>query len=321
MCVMRVTAGRKKQLSVDAHEGVPTIEMLVRRLPMPRLLFPSLVMVIVAWPFLALAMDCQRSAADYERAKAAGDPQRSIAWLQRSIAACPNFNAWYMLGRQYAASGRLDPAARAFSQARAVAATPRTEALALGRHGEVLYQAGRGPQALRALELAYQFHPPPAPDWPAVAPRNARIQSYQTIMAAADIASFLDPDDAIGTSGRFSVRPAVNLPVHFAFDRADLNAHGSRQVTELGRALSGANMRQAAFVLVGHTDKRGSRTYNQMLSERRARTVKMALERRFPTLIGKLKATGRGETQLLYDGDDETDHMLNRRVKITLIRY
>jgi outer membrane protein OmpA-like peptidoglycan-associated protein len=80
-------------------------------------------------------------------------------------------------------------------------------------------------------------------------------------------------------------------------------------------------MRQAAFVLVGHTDKRGSRTYNQMLSERRARTVKMALERRFPTLIGKLKATGRGETQLLYDGDDETDHMLNRRVKITLIRY
>jgi outer membrane protein OmpA-like peptidoglycan-associated protein len=45
----------------------------------------------------------------------------------------------------------------------------------------------------------------------------------------------------------------------------------------------------------------------------------MELEQQFPSLIGQLKATGRGETQLLYDGDDETDHMLNRRVKVTLI--
>ena len=111
----------------------------------------------------------------------------------------------------------------------------------------------------------------------------------------------------------------MNLPVHFEFDRADLNARGSRQVLELGRALSGPNMRQAAFLLVGHTDKRGSRAYNQVLSERRAHTVKMELERQFPALIGKLQATGRGEAQLLYDGNDETDHMLNRRVKITLI--
>ena len=107
--------------------------------------------------------------------------------------------------------------------------------------------------------------------------------------------------------------------MHFEFDRADLNASGSRQVLELGRALSEEKMRPATFLLVGHTDKRGSRAYNQMLSERRARTVKIELERRFPILIGRLKATGRGETQLLYDGDDATDHMLNRRVKITLM--
>ncbi|MDJ0885476.1 MAG: OmpA family protein [Desulfobacterales bacterium] len=140
-------------------------------------------------------------------------------------------------------------------------------------------------------------------------------------MAAADIVAWLDPGDAIGTNGRFSVRPAVNLPVHFEFDRADLNARGSRQVLELGRALSKTTMRQAAFLLVGHTDKRGSRAYNQILSERRAETVKTELERRFPSLIGKLQAAGRGETQLLYDGDDKTDHLLNRRVKITLISH
>ncbi len=286
---------------------------------MRRLLFTVLLMTAAIWPGFLPAMDCRSSADYYERAKAASDRQQAVEWLQRSIAACPNFNAGYMLGRLYTEEGRLDAAVQAFSKARAAAGTPRTEALALGRQGEVLSQAGQRHQALRALELAHQFHPPPAPDWLATALRKARLQSYREIMAAADIASLLNPGDAIGRNGRFAVRPAVNLPVHFEFDRAELNARGSRQVIELGRALSGPKMRQASFLLVGHTDKRGSRAYNQVLSERRAYTVKTELERRFPTLIGKLKATGRGETQLLYDGDDETDHMLNRRVKITLV--
>ena len=77
--------------------------------------------------------------------------------------------------------------------------------------------------------------------------------------------------------------------------------------------------RQWSFLLVVHTDKRGTKKYNQFLSEKRANTVRIELERQFPSLLGKLEAKGRGETDLLYDGDDETDHMLNRRVKVTLI--
>ena len=309
---------RKKKTPLT-EDGFPALAKVLRRLRVKGLFFPGLLVMVAAWSGLASAMDCRRSADDYERAKSAGDRQERIQWLQRSIEACPNFNAWYMLGRLYSKMGRLEQAAHAFAQARAVAGAPQAEALALGRQGEVLAQAGQRHQALRALELADQFHPPPAPDWLTASLRSARIQSHREIMAAAEIAAFLNPGDAIGKNSRFSVRPAVNLPVHFEFDRADLNASGSRQVLELGRALSGANMRPASFLLVGHTDKRGSRAYNQVLSERRALTVKIELERRFPVLVGKLKATGRGETQLLYDGDDETDHLLNRRVKITLI--
>ena len=286
---------------------------------MKRLLFSGAVMMMVAWSGPALAMDCRQGAAAYERAKTADNPQQAIEWLQRSIAACPNFNAWYMLGRLYGDQGRFDPATHAFAQARAVAPTTQLEALALGRQGEILFQAGQRAEALRALEMAYRFHPPPAPDWLEASLREVRIQSHREIMAAHDIASLLTPNEDVGRNGRFAVRPAVNLPVHFEFDRADLNATGRRQVLELGRALSGAKMRPASFLLVGHTDKRGSRAYNQHLSERRAQTVKNELERQFPTLIGKLQATGRGETQLLYDGDDADDHMLNRRVKVSII--
>lgn len=309
----------KKDKTPVAKDGFPALAKVLRPIRVKGIFFSGVLMMVAAWSGLASAMDCRRSAEDYERAKSAGDRHERIQWLQRSIAACPNFNAWYMLGRLYSKKGRLDQAAHAFTQARAVAGTPRAEALALGRQGEVLMRTGQQHQALRTLVLADQFHPPPPPDWLAVALRSARIQSHREIMAAAEIAAFLYPRDDGGKNGRFSVRPAVNLPVHFEFDRADLDSSGSRQVLELGRALTGADMHPASFLLVGHTDKRGSRAYNQILSERRALTVKMELERRFPALVGKLKATGRGETQLLYDGDDETDHMLNRRVKITLI--
>ena len=285
---------------------------------MKRILFPVVLMMVAIWTGRAPAMDCRLGAAEYERAKAASDRQQGIEWLQRSVAACPNFNAWYMLGRLYAEDGQLDPAAHAFAQARTVATTTQLEALALGRQGEIFFQADRQPEALRALEVAHRIHPPSVPDWLEASLRKARLQSHREVMAAADIASLLDPGDQ---SGRFAVRPTVNLPVHFKFDRADLSATGSRQVMELGRALSAAKIGPGSFLLVGHTDKRGPRVYNQLLSERRAETVKIELERRFPTLIGKLEAAGRGETQLLYDGDDDTDHMLNRRVKITLIPH
>lgn len=264
-------------------------------------------------------MDCYRGEDYYNRAKSAANQQKSIEWLQRSAAVCPNFNAWYMLGRLYSRLDQHNKALYAFTQAGAVAASNRSEALALGRQGEILSQNGQLLLALRMLEMAHRFHPAPKPEWLEAALRNARIQSFRNVIAAADIAAVFDAGLYTSKNGRFIVRPTVNLPVHFDFNRADLNSAGKQQVIELGRALSRTRTRQSSFLLVGHTDKRGTRTYNQILSEKRANTVKIELERRFPSLIGQLKATGRGESQLLYDGDDETDHLLNRRVKVSLI--
>ena len=286
---------------------------------MKRFVFFGVPVIIAIWCELSPAADCRLGADYYYRARSAASQQQRIEWLQRSTAVCPNFNAWYMLGLLFKGQGQFDQAVNAFTQAGAIAGSPQAEALALGRKGEILSRTGHLPQALRELELAKQVHPPPAPVWLDTALRDARIQSFQSVMAAADIASFLDAGLYVSKNGRFTVRPTVNLPVHFDFDRADLNAAGNRQVLELGRALSRAKMRQSSFLLVGHTDKRGSGTYNQILSEKRASTVKTKLEQLFPSLAGQLKATGRGETQLLYDGDDDTDHRLNRRVKVTLI--
>jgi outer membrane protein OmpA-like peptidoglycan-associated protein len=267
----------------------------------------------------SLAMNCRLGADYYYRAKAETDPQRTIDWLHRSVRVCPNYNAWYMLGLIYRQQEQFDPAIASFSRARDQAVSSKNEALALARQGELLARVGQLPRALRTLELAQRFHPEPTPEWLEDSLKNTRIQTYQSIVPAEDIAHIFETGTQISMDGRFAVRPAVNLPVHFDFDQAKLNPAGSRQVLELGRALARPQMNRWSFLLVGHTDKRGSMAYNQTLSEKRAYSVKMELERKFPFLAGRLETRGRGESELLYNGDTDVDHLLNRRVKVVML--
>jgi len=273
---------------------------------------------IILWSGSSAAINCRLGAEYYDRARSETDPQRMIDWLDKSVQVCPNFNAWYMLGLLHKQQGQFEPALAAFSRAGNQAVSSKTEALALARRGELLALSGQLPRALRTFELAKRFHPEPAPEWLENSLKKARIQSSQTIIPAADIAHILETGSQTSMDGRFAVRAAVNLPIHFDFDQATLNPSGSRQVHELGRALASLPLNPRSFLLVGHTDKRGSRAYNQALSENRASTVRRELERKFPFLAGRLKTRGRGESELLYNGDTEVDHRLNRRVKVVI---
>jgi len=265
------------------------------------------------------AMDCRLGEKYYLRAKSAANAGRSIEWLHRSVAVCPNFNAWYMLGMFYKNQDKKNEAMEAFVQAGENATTSKAAARALARRGELLAETGQPFQALRAFEVAKRLHPIPAPDWLEKSLKNIRTQSYRDLIPADEIASLLQADSKVSKERRFSIRPGVNIPVQFEFDRSDLNIRGARQVTELGEALTRDKIRSWSFLLVGHTDKLGTPAYNQVLSEKRAQSVKRELGRRFPSLITRLRTEGRGEIELLYDGDTESDHMLNRRVKVTLI--
>ena len=273
---------------------------------------------MILYADLVPAENCQSAADYYYRSKTETDPQRVIHLLNQSAQICPNFNAWYMLGLIHAQQGNTDQAINAYIQAESVAVSAKTEALALARRGELLNQIGKPYPALRSLELAKRFHPVPAPAWLEAALKEARILTHQSMIPASDMIGVFEGGTQYSTDGRFAVRPAVNLPVHFDYDRASLNPKGRRQVRELGRALTSTQLKPRTFLLIGHTDKRGPSDYNQALSESRAYTVKEELEREFPSLIGKLRFRGRGESQLLYSGDSEIDHMLNRRVKVRL---
>jgi outer membrane protein OmpA-like peptidoglycan-associated protein len=109
-------------------------------------------------------------------------------------------------------------------------------------------------------------------------------------------------------------QPEVNLEIHFDFGSAAITPEALPQLRALGRALSSRELADAAILLAGHTDARGTDAYNQDLSERRASAVHDFLVRNFGISPGRLTAIGYGE-QDLADKRNPYDAG-NRRVQI-----
>ncbi|MEM7210522.1 MAG: OmpA family protein [Pseudomonadota bacterium] len=107
----------------------------------------------------------------------------------------------------------------------------------------------------------------------------------------------------------------ANYIVYFGFNRTNLTDRARATLDEVVGAVQ--SMGATALSLVGHADTVGSASYNQGLSERRARRVAEALvERGVPG--NAMTLAGRGENQLARPTGNNVREALNRRVEITL---
>jgi outer membrane protein OmpA-like peptidoglycan-associated protein len=70
-------------------------------------------------------------------------------------------------------------------------------------------------------------------------------------------------------------------------------------------------------VIVGHTDDKGTDSYNMTLSERRAAAASGYLASRGVT-SARLRAVGRGETEPVAPNDSDTGRQKNRRVEVAI---
>ncbi|CUI72368.1 OmpA family protein [Cognatishimia activa] len=102
--------------------------------------------------------------------------------------------------------------------------------------------------------------------------------------------------------------------IHFAFDSDRLTSAYQQHLQNLSLALRSEDMAGICILLVGHTDAVGSSAYNQILSERRARSVKNFLVGALSMSSGRFAAKGHGEGNLL-DGYTPSDAH-HRRVEI-----
>ena len=93
-------------------------------------------------------------------------------------------------------------------------------------------------------------------------------------------------------------RPSIDLEVNFDYNSDNIGSKAAPQVTALGDALASPDLKGSTFILAGHTDAKGSETYNQGLSERRAEAVKRFLAEKYGIEASNLVTVGYGKTQL-----------------------
>lgn len=105
--------------------------------------------------------------------------------------------------------------------------------------------------------------------------------------------------------------------VHFDFDRVNLKPEARVILDRLTESLAGRPDVERVMV-GGHADSVGPMTYNQKLSERRARSVVDYLQRGG---VGQsIQAAGYGETQPVASNASGGGRAMNRRVEIELTK-
>jgi len=108
--------------------------------------------------------------------------------------------------------------------------------------------------------------------------------------------------------------PSIDIEINFDFRSAKISRAAATAVDVLGKALSNPDLKGSTFVLAGHTDAKGSLSYNQELSEKRVDTVRHYLVTHFRLPPASLVAVGYGKTRLKNERDPLGPE--NRRVQV-----
>jgi outer membrane protein OmpA-like peptidoglycan-associated protein len=121
-------------------------------------------------------------------------------------------------------------------------------------------------------------------------------------------------------------RPSVNSPVKtasasmlitFETNSAELTEPSKQILDKLGRALQSDKLAEFKFSIEGHADPRGGEQLNQQLSQQRAERVVSYLAENMNIDRVRLKAVGKGQSELLNTANPGAPE--NRRVTVKTV--
>lgn len=110
--------------------------------------------------------------------------------------------------------------------------------------------------------------------------------------------------------------PRVGAMVLFETNSAEISERSLGLLSEFGKALSAPELKNANFMIEGHTDDVGETSYNQELSERRAEGVKSFLVSKFNIDPSRLSIVGLGESKPIAANTTADGKQRNRRVEM-----
>ena len=112
-------------------------------------------------------------------------------------------------------------------------------------------------------------------------------------------------------------------PIYFDYDKWNIRSDSKKVLDKLAQKLE--KYKTVYIKISSHTDSRGTASYNQLLSERRAEST-----RNYLALIGYVNArrmqfVGFGESEPLIDCEGkvctEEEHQTNRRSEFEIVKY
>ena len=101
----------------------------------------------------------------------------------------------------------------------------------------------------------------------------------------------------------------------FASGESTLNPKAEEYFTLLAKTYENSNQK---ILIIGHSDDSGTSTFNQNLSEARAKTVGEVFSEN-GTNINDIYYWGAGETQPIADNNSQEGRMKNRRVEVVTV--
>ena len=110
---------------------------------------------------------------------------------------------------------------------------------------------------------------------------------------------------------------ALALNVYFATNSDRISSKYYAGLNKLGEALTRL---QSSVELSGHTDSVGSDQTNQLLSERRAMSVKQYLDQHFSLPSERLIAKGYGKSRPRATNNTESGRRQNRRIEVASLK-
>jgi len=110
----------------------------------------------------------------------------------------------------------------------------------------------------------------------------------------------------------------IRAALLFAFDSAVLSDDAKAVIDERTAKYRDRGELTSNVEVIGHADSTGPEAYNQVLSEKRARSVADYLEQSTNITDDKIDAMGRGESEPEASNDTKEGRAINRRVVIIL---
>jgi outer membrane protein OmpA-like peptidoglycan-associated protein len=166
--------------------------------------------------------------------------------------------------------------------------------------------AGETPITVQALDVIQPTPPTQS------SPRDNRAPDEKT--AHNPSAGSLSPSERAEIAVMASATPSIQLDIQFDDDSADISASSIPSVQALGEAMTGPLLKGSVFMIAGYADAVGTNTDNQILSKRRADSIKRYLVDNFRIAEIDLIAVGYGDARL--KSFNMSTNARNRRVEV-----